>query len=214
MLCRVRALISPSSAAARRKIGILALVVLAVGGCSSASSGSDAGEPARQISTAPVPHLSQRDAPLKVSIHKVSGNVPKSARSRLKASASRPVRQWLEAGFVKGPYPRADFSQAYHAFTAGAAQSAKHDRALLTNAQLGPRLVDVAAKRRSAQLSVLAVKGHPRGVTARVRLILLGVHPDGTRVTVRVAGDVYLTRTPAGDWQIFGYDLTRAAGSR
>ena len=202
MLCRVRALISPSSAAVRRKIGILALAVLAVGGCSSASSGSVAGEPARQISTAPVPHLSQRDAPLKVSINKVSGNVPKSARSRLKASASRPVRQWLEAGVVKGPYPRAE-----------AAQSAKHDRALLTNAQLGPRLVDVAAKSRSAQLSVLAVKGHPRGVTARVRLILLGVHPDGTRVTVRLAGDIYLTRTPAGDWQIFGYDLTREAGS-
>jgi hypothetical protein len=213
MLCRVHALIGLPAVAIRLQVGVLALVVVVVGGCSE-SSGSDHGEPAQQISTAPVPHLSQRDAPLRVSVSKVTGKLSKSARSRLKTSAGRPVRRWLDAGFVKGTYPRADFSQTYGVFTAGAAQSAKRDRSLLTNIQLGPRLVDVAAKRRSAQLSVLAVHGHPRGVTVRVRLILLGVHRDGSRVTVRLAGDVYLTRTPAGAWKIFGYDLTREVGSR
>jgi hypothetical protein len=213
MLCRVHALIGLPAVAIRLQVGVLALVVVVVGGCSE-SSGSDHGEPAQQISTAPVPHLSQRDAPLRVSVSKVTGKLSKSARLRLKTSAGRPVRRWLDAGFVKGTYPRADFSQTYGVFTAGAAQSAKRDRSLLTNIQLGPRLVDVAAKRRSAQLSVLAVHGHPRGVTVRVRLILLGVHRDGSRVTVRLAGDVYLTRTPAGAWKIFGYDLTREVGSR
>jgi hypothetical protein len=213
MLCRVRALIGLPVAAVRIQVGVLALVVVAVGGCSD-SSGSDQDEPAQQISTAPVPHLSQRDAPLQVSVSKVTGDLSKSARSRLKRSAGRPVRHWIDAGFVRGPYPRADFSRAYRVFTTGAARSAKRDRSLLTNVQLGPRLVDVAAKRRSAQLSVLAPHGHPRGVTARVRLILLGVHQDGSRVTLRLAGDVYLTRRPAGAWKIFGYDLTREVGSR
>jgi hypothetical protein len=213
MLCRVHALIGLPAAAVRLQVGVLALVVVVVGGCSG-SSGSDHGERAQQMSTAPVPHLSQRDAPLRVSVSKVTGNLSKSARSRLKTSAGQPVRRWLDAGFVKGTYPRADFSRTYRVFTAGAVQSAKRDRSLLTNVQLGPRLVDVAAKRRSAQLSVLTVHGHPRGVTARIRLILLGVQQDGSRVTVRLAGDVYLTRTPAGAWKIFGYDLTREAGSR
>jgi hypothetical protein len=110
MLCRVHPLIGLPAAPVRIQVGVLALVVMVVGGCSG-SSGSDQGEPAQQISTAPVPHLSQRDAPLQVSVSKVTGNLSKSARSRLKTSAGRPVRRWLDAGFVGGTYPRADISQ-------------------------------------------------------------------------------------------------------
>jgi hypothetical protein len=211
MLCRMRAPIRTFRAVARTNAAVLTLVLLTVCGCSGGDSRSGEGQPVQQ--TAPVPHLSQRDAPLKVSV-KVTGTLSKSARSQLKATASRPIREWLDAGFVRGPYPRADFSSAYRVFTAGAAQSAKADRTLLTNVRLGPRLVDVAAKRRTTQLSVLAVHSHPRGVSARVQLILLGVRQDGSRVTVRVTGDVYLTRAPSGNWKIFGYDLTREAGSR
>jgi hypothetical protein len=202
MLCRVRP-----------PIAVLAVVVLAVCGC---SGGSAANQPelAQQHSTAPVPHLSQRNVPLKVSVKKVTGSLSQAARVRLKTAASMPVRKWLDAGFVGGVFPRADFSSAYRVFTAGAARSARQDRALLTNAQLGPRVVDVVAKRRSAQLSVLAVHGHPRGVSARVHLRLLAFHRDGSRVTARVTGDLYLTRAPNGHWKIFGYKLTREAGSR
>jgi hypothetical protein len=214
MLCRVRSLIGPPSVAGRIKGGVLVVVVLVVGGCSGSSSDSDPAEPASQISTAPVPHLSQRDAPFHMSVSQLSGKLSRSTRLHLKASAGRPVRQWLDAGFVGGAYPRGDFSQAYRAFTAGAVHSAMRDRSVLTNVRLGPSLADVAAKRRTAELSVLAVHGHPRGVTARVRLILLGIHQDGSRVTVRLAGDIYLTRTPAGAWKIFGYDLNRDTGSR
>jgi hypothetical protein len=211
MLFRMRAPIGPFRAVARTNAAVLTLVVLTVCGCSGGDSRGE-GQPVQQ--TAAVPHLSQRDAPLKVSVKKVTGTLSKSARSELKAAASRPIREWLDAGFVRGPYPRADFSSAYRVFTAGAAQSAKADRTLLTNVRLGPRLVDVATKRRTSQLSVLAVHNHPRGVSARVQLILLGVRQDGSRVTVRVTGDVYLTRARSGNWKIFGYNLTREAGSR
>jgi hypothetical protein len=210
MLCQMRSPIGPSPVVVRTNAAVLALVVLALCGCSGGDSGSDEGEPTQQISTARVSHLSQRDAPLKLSVRKVTGRLSKPARAQLKTAVRQPVLQWLDAGFVGGSYPRASFSSAYQAFTAGAAQSAKRDRSLLTNVQLGPRLVDVAAKRRTAQLSVLAVQGHPRGVSARVQLTLLGVRQDGSRITVRVTGDVYLTRAQDGNWKIFGYDLTRA----
>jgi hypothetical protein len=214
MLCRVRVPIGLSRRVVRTKAAVLALAVLTLCGCNNGNPGSAEGVPGQQISTAPAPDMSQRDAPLKVSVTKVSGTLSKAARAQLKAAASQPVREWLAAGFLRGTYPRTDFSSTYRVFTAGAARSATGDRSLLTNVRLGPRLVDVAAKRRSAQLSVLAIHGHPRGVSARVQLILLGVRRDGSRVTVRVSGDVYLTRAPGGNWKIFGYDLTREAGSR
>jgi hypothetical protein len=214
MLCRMRAPIGRSPAVVWTRTAVLALVVLALCGCRGGDSGPDNSAPTQQISTAPVPHLSQRDAPLKVSVDKVTGTLSKAARSKLKAQAKQPVGEWLDAGFVRGSYPRARFSSAYRAFTDGAAQSARRDRSLLTNVRLGPRLVDVVAKRRNAKLSVLAVQGHPRGVSARVQLTLLGVRRNGSRITLRVTGDVYLTRAPDGDWKIFGYDLTRAAGPR
>jgi hypothetical protein len=202
MLCRVRP-----------PIAVLAVVVVTACGCSGGSA-ADQPELVQKHSTAPVPHLSQRNAPLKVSVKKVTGSLSKAARLRLKMAAGMPIREWLDAGFVEGAYPRADFSSAYRVFTTAAARSAQRDRGLLTNIQLGPHVVDVVAKQRSAQLSVLAVHGHPRGVSARVHLRLLAFHRDGSRVTARVTGDLYLTRAPNGHWKIFGYDLSREAGSR
>ena len=212
MLCRVRRPIGPFLAAIPK--GTLALTLVAITVCGCSSDSADQAEPAQQNSTASVPLLCERNAPLQVSVKKVAGRLSKSDRAPLKRAASRPIRIWMDAGFVGGSYPRADFSSTYQVFTAGAARSAKQDRALLSNIRLGRRVVDVVAKRRTAQLAVLAVHGQPAGVSARVHLRLLAFHRDGSRTIAQVEGELYLTRAPDGHWKIFGYDLTREAGSR
>ena len=200
----------------RRLTAVSCCLALGLGlsGCSGDDSSAQPEGPASStpLSTAAASTLALKDAPLVVKIKSAAGRLPRDRRSTFRASVGRVVNAWLEAGFIGGDYPRSDFASAYKHFTAGAARSAKRDRAVLTNVSLGPDLVDVAARRRAVKLSVLAAHRRPQGASARVYLRLAGVRRDGSVVNLSVSGDLYLTRTDSDRWKIFGFDLHRSVG--
>jgi hypothetical protein len=186
-------------------------LALALPGCSGddspAATSTSATTPP---STAAGPTLALKDAPLVVTIKSTAGKLSRDRRSSAKASIGRVVNGWLQGGFIGGDYPRADFTSAFARFTAGAALDAERDKALLTNATLGPELVDVAARRRLVKLSILAAHRRPQGASARIHLTLAGVRDDGSVLDLYLSGDLYLTRTDGNTWKIFGFDLNRS----
>jgi hypothetical protein len=194
-------------------VGLLMAAVLALAGCSSSSSKPDAapsspGESARFGGDPPVA--------TEVSIAHVAGIRPHSYRRHFHASAGRlrtkvgaAVDAWFDGGFVRVDYPSRSYPDAFASFTPRARQDATRQKKLMTTGPLGARIDGVTTVRRSVRLDVLAPRGRAAGVTAR---FLLRLRTSGTaHQRVTVTGRLFLTRSSAGAWKIFGYDVAKAA---
>jgi hypothetical protein len=191
--------------AARRAAGAAALTLaLALTAAACRGSSDDSGEPSAAPSATPT------EPPVEtlVTIGKVTGDLPAAARDKLATEITAVVDGWTEAAYVGGEYPRRDFADSWPGFTAGAADLARRDRALMSNEDIGEQIDGAVTRRSRVRLDVLAVKKQPVGVTARV-LFTFETTGEVERA-VRVQGRLYLSRTADG-WQVFGYDMTKGA---
>jgi hypothetical protein len=148
--------------------------------------------------------------PLKVRLAPVRGQLADQARGDVRDAMRRVVGAWMEGGFGEQSAP--DYAQAYATYTPRAGDLARQQRAVTTNAELGPDLVEVVPTRRVADVSVLAAGGRAVGANAEVLLVLVGARADSSQTELVVRGELRLTPTLDG-WRIFGFDLTRSVGA-
>ncbi|MBC9733193.1 hypothetical protein [Nocardioides marmotae] len=158
----------------------------------------------RHTTAAPAP---EGPLPTTTTIGRVTGRLAADRRRPLKRQVARVVDGWLDAAYVGGDFPRVGgFRQAFPGFSSGAKDEARRDLRLMTNVGIAGRITGVDVRRRELRLDVLAVRGRPAGVTARVLLVF---ETEGdVRRRDRVAGRLYLTWRNGG-WQVFGYDVSR-----
>jgi hypothetical protein len=178
---------------------------LGAGACSSEESPAApaAESPSVTATTAP-----ERTVPTKVSFGEVTGRMDRRTRQQLARKVQTVVDGWTQAAYLGGSYPRRAFADVWPGFTRGAQEQARHDRALMSNQDIGDRIDGVRSRRNVLVIDALAVRGRPVAVTARVRL---GFRTTGElERTVRVTGRLFLTRTD-GRWKVFGYDVTKGA---
>lgn len=180
---------------------VLTLVLLLSGTVACSALGDDEG------ATSDGSRSSARSLPTTTTVGEVTGKMSPERRQALKRSVARTVDRWWDAAYVGGKYPRpGGFHRAFPGFSAGAKDEARRDLRLMTNAGLSRRINTVLVRRRDIRLDVLAVRGRPAAVTARVHLVF------ATRGKVarrdRVRGRLHLTWRPGG-WQVFGYEITR-----
>lgn len=190
------------------------LALVAIAACDAeepAAAPSPTPRPSTPTSKGPVATLEPKPAPLRIRVTRVAGHLGASDRKVLEAKVGRVVSGYFDDAFLGGAYPRSEFSGAFDTFSAGAARTARRDRDLLTNQDLGPSTSSVVARRQTAYLSVLAPHKIAAGITALVNLRFLDQRSDDPDQVVMVKGRLMLTRKHNGGWQIFGYDLTRSA---
>jgi hypothetical protein len=191
----------------------VALLTAAVGCTEEASAPETSG--GSSVTPSPSEPTEPPSVPLKVVVTRVLGKLPESSRPTLEARVGKAVSAYVDAAFLSGDYPRADFGDSFASFTSGAAREARRDLDLLTNHELGPSTESVRATRRTAYLSVLAPYKVAAGVTAKVDLVFVVDRGDQPAQRVRLAGRMLLTRSPSdGGWAVFGYDLHRSVTPR
>jgi hypothetical protein len=190
------------------RVLLAGLVLAATAGCTGGPGDAPSGTPGQGSSatTSPGPP----SVPVHAEVTHVAGKLSAAGRRTLAAKVGRVVSAYSEAAFLSGRYPRSDFAGSFGSFTAGAARTARHDRAQLTNQPLGPGTRAVHATRRTAYLSVLAPGQKVAGVTAAVDLVFVIERDDATSQRVRLKGRLLLTHGKSGAWRIFGYDLHRS----
>jgi hypothetical protein len=199
----------PRTAWSRRCAGLaLALVLpLSVGACRSGSEPS--ASPERLSRSDAQATLASHPVPTQTRIHRVHGRLPDARRKVVRRQVGAVVDRWWDASYLGGAYPRSSVPDAFPGFTAAAQRRARHDKALLTNQALGPRIDAVTPRRREVALDILATDKQARAVTAHFVLRFDTAGPKDVTTTVR--GRLFLTRQ-RGAWRIFGYDV--AKGSR
>ena len=188
-------------------------VALAAGGCGGGDSSSPQGGP----ESSPVASATGGGSPpmaTQVSLGKVSGTVRKHFRKQfakhrgaLETQVRTAVDGWFDGAFVAVHYPANTFPHAFDTFTSRAAADARGQQQLMTNRTWGKDIDGVTVTQRKVTLDVLAPKGRPAGVTARVRLRFVTTGEKKKKVTV--TGRLFLARNPQGNWQIFGYDVSK-----
>ena len=203
----------PAPLVARSGLLPVLLLVALVAGLTACTDDSGQGGPASSgTATGDAPSLHERAAPYDVHYRRVAGDIRKARGGGALQAVSAPVRAWIDAGFVQGPWPRQAFGQAFASFGRDITASAHRDADLLTLQPEGGSFVDVVPQRREVGVSVTGVKGRVVGATARVHVRVLGVSGDGERTAVSVSGDVFLTHVESHGWRIFGYQLDRWVG--
>jgi hypothetical protein len=192
---------------ARARTALLALVLVAVPtGCTADAEVDPVPSPSPSSSST----LMVEPGPLKVRLGPVRGQLADQARGDVRDAMRRVVGAWMEGGFGEQSAP--DYAQAYATYTPRAGDLARQQRAVTTNAELGPDLVEVVPTRRVADVSVLAAGGRAVGANAEVLLVLVGARADSSQTELVVRGELRLTPTLDG-WRIFGFDLTRSVGA-
>lgn len=189
---------------------MVASAALVVGGCGGSSS-SPAAVPTSPASASPT---SAPPVATVVTIDKVAGSFHQPYHRRFRAHAGhlrrevgKAVDAWFDGAFVGVDYPRASYPHAFSAFTAQARHDAVQQKNLMTTGALGSHIGGVTTLQRKVSLDVLAPKGDPAAVTARVVLRFRTTgHP---RKKVTVTGRLFLTRGGGGAWRIFGYDVAK-----
>jgi hypothetical protein len=188
------------------------LSALSLVSCTGDTEGRQTAAPS-PTPTGGVPDLRVEPAPYDVEYGKVAGRIAKRERRSGLRALARPVRTWMDRGFVAGPWPRDGFDAAFAPFAGGVRSKARRDAELLTLQRQGGSLTEVIPARRRVKVSVTSVRRHVVGATARVDLRLLTIDEAGAPARVRVHGDLYLTRVEGKGWTIFGYDLERSRTS-
>jgi len=194
----------------RRYVAVLVtLGALSVTGCSG-----DVDPPPDAASTSPTVELSEPSEAPTLEVAPVTrsgsivGRLPTKDRVRVEKAISARAVRFLNAAYLAGDYPRADFRDAYPGFTGGAAKVARKDRALLTNQPIGKRINKVTPTSIGVKVDLLAVNQHAVAATAHVALAFRTAGKVQKRV--RVQGRLLLTKKD-GRWKIFGYDLSKGA---
>ena len=151
-----------------------------------------------------------------VSIDKVAGNFHQPYRRTFHAHAKHLTRQvgqavdsWFDGGFVGVDYPTHRYPDAFKTFTPQARHDAFQQKGLMTAGPLGAHIDGVTTLQRMVSLDVLAPKGRPSGVTARVVLRFKTMGQATKKVTV--TGRLFLTQGGGGAWRIFGFDVAKGA---
>lgn len=195
---------------------VLVLVVgLVLTGCSGGDEGPEedpSGTPS--ASAAPPSEAPAESVPLRASAGEMVGRLKPAQRTRTVRSVAGVVDGWLDAAYLAPEYPlqrpRRELADAFPGFTRGAAQRARADLALMTNAPLAGSIESAVATRREVSVDLLNVGGYGKAATAHVQLHLRT--EGGGRSTVRVWGRLMLTRK--GDhWRVFAYDVAKDDGS-
>jgi hypothetical protein len=191
-----------------------ALVTVALAAALAGCTGDPVDEPAPppETSASSAPILMVRPGPLTVRVAPVRGRITDRARNDLRRGVRRVIGAWMEGGFTGQSHPRTDYSRAFATYTPRAAGLARRQRAVTTNALLGPELVELVPTRRLARVSVLAAGGRAVGASAEVLLVLVGARADRSQVELVVRGELELTPVPGG-WKVFGFDLARSVGA-
>jgi len=187
---------------------ILTVLVGVVSGCSDDPRPVPAAESDPPSAAAPVPPEPTPVVPAvrtKIRRGEITGRLPVKRRKRLVKEIAGVTDRWLDAAYVEGSYPRTNFKKAFPGFTSGATRSARRDRTLMTNADLGKRIDEVRVKRRTVTVDLLAVGGEARAATARVHLAFA---TKGVQHRVQVTGRLFLTQKD-GRWRVFGYDVSK-----
>ena len=191
---------------------LLALTLAACTGGAEQPEGAAPSTPApTTTATKSQASLRERAAPYQVALGNVAGRIPRHKRARFRRAIARPVRTWVDAGFVEGPWPRGGFRAAFTPFAGGITKRARADADLLTLQPVGSSLAEVVPERRRVVISLTEAGGRVAGATARVDVRVVGVDRAGVRQRVNVRGELYLTPTRSHGWQIFGYDIDRWA---
>ena len=127
--------------------------------------------PVSESPTSPSPSATQPAVTTGLSFGKLTGRLPVAARPGLKAEVGTVVDGWLDAAYLDGDYPRRDFSDSSGP-DSPREPTWRRDGigALMSNADIGPRIDSVEAKKRTVRVDVLAARRKPAGVTAHVVL--------------------------------------------
>ncbi len=178
----------------RASVGLVAALVAtsALAACTGDDKKETGGDP---------PSAPPASAPVQVTVTKVAGTLRMPARTALSQDVAAVLQEYVDEAFL-GDFPRADFANAFSTFTPGAAKVADKEAELITGAAYS-EAESAGAETLTADLSVLAPRGKPAGVTATVRFVF-----DYDDDSVTYAGRLLLT-PQKGTWRIFGYDLTR-----
>jgi hypothetical protein len=202
--------ISPFFRPVRRTFAGLACAVLLTGiaGCTS-DTDQPAPEPPPRAATGTAPTIDAKPVPMELTVSRVYGKLKKPRLVTLERKVARTVGAYFNDAHLGGTYPRSDFRASFATFSDGAAQQARGDLDLLTNARLGTSTVAVVPRKKKVRIAVFSPRKVAAGVTARIRLVYLAERDEAADQLVTVSGRLLLTRLESGRWQIFGYDVAR-----
>lgn len=188
-------------------VSALALTAACSGGSSSSGGAPSTGGPSATDGSSGAPDTLQTTALL----GKVEGKLPKAKRSAVRKQVAQAVDAWFDAAYVGGSYPRSDFADSWPGFTSGAQADARQDERVMSNASIGSQISGVEPTARKVTVDVLAVKGHPRGATAR---FVLKFRTSGdVQRRIEISGRLFLTPGDNGGWRIFGFDVAKGRGA-
>lgn len=189
------------------------LMGLLLGGCSGEEE--PAASPSASLSASPSASGPEGSAsgggrlPIEVGPGRVTGRLRPAVARGAVAQVGRVVDGWFEAAYLRGPWPRQSYADAFPGFTQGAVRAARQDRQLMSNVAIARDVESVTARFKKVEVDLLGVESRPVGATARFRLVF--ATSGAYRGLVAVAGRLLLTRTAAGWWRVFGYEMRRAS---
>src|SRR3546814_82406 len=187
---------------------VLGCLVLVACSGSDEPAATPPDDPAQESSSVEHGHAEVIEAGLFVSTGARTGGLAESRADSVTEQVGEVVGDWIEAAYLKGPWPRTDFTKAWPRFSGGLKKKARAEQSVTSNASIGSRIDGVRAEKRRVAVDILAVRTYPAGATARVDLVF--VTSGEVRQRVHVKGELHLT--PIGlRWQVFGYDLSRTA---
>lgn len=184
-----------------------ATVVALAGGC----SGEEPSGGAERQATADPQGVASGGSrlPVRVGVGQVTGRLKPVVARITAVRVGRVVDAWFEAAYLRGPWPRSRFVEAFPGFTEGTVRDARRDRRLMSNVAIAGDIEAVTPRAKLVRVDVLAAGRRPVGATARFRLVFA---TDGTyRRQVAVAGRLFLSQGPAQRWRVFGYQVRRAS---
>jgi hypothetical protein len=197
----------------RARFAGLLCTALVVTGCTGdpADPEEPAASPVPSASVGSSATLHAKPVPAEVTVGRVlGGRLSRQQRRRVTQQVTGVLNRYVEGAFL-GDYPRGGFSAAFADFSREAARKARADRVLLTNAGSGARTETVRPLRKRAVLYVVKPYRNVAGVTARIRVVFRQQLSGAADQRVTVSGRLLLSRTKAGPWEVFGYDVARTS---
>lgn len=196
-------------------LSVVLALLLGAAACTGGDESGDGSSAGASASTGD--DGAQPEPTLEVDLGDVTGTLPKAVRRSALATSGNVVQTWLRAAYVGGTFPREKFGNATLGMTAGAAEQARDQSGLTSNAAVSATIESLEVEQMKATIDLLGRGGRPVGATARftLRFTTTG-EPAGTE---SVTGRLYLTpgTKPAEKgverhaWRIFGYDVARSA---
>lgn len=191
--------------------GLTTTLLVATAACTSDTPQAEEGATAPSQSAGAATTLEAKPVPWKLRSRSIGERpLPRRRVAVIERQVGAVITSYVDEAFL-GAYPRQSFRGAFDHFTGNAAVQARQDRDLVTNAAVGAEVEAVAPLVKRARLEMLVHRGVVAGLTARVRVVFRMEREDGTARRVTVAGRLLMNRNRRGAWQIFGYDLARAA---